>query len=214
MAGDSKYLLLYTKYNTLVPGYFALERFVRIAQDTNAGMLYADHYTVANGVQTNSPVIDYQFGSLRDDFDFGSVLFFRADLFCKAVAEMDKDYTSAALYDLRLRISRMAPIVHINEYLYQDVENDNRKSGEKIFDYVDPRNRASQIEKEEACTDHLKAIDGYLAPVFESIDFNEGDFEARGFGDHTCAQSRAHNPRCHQQCAEPESIVPIQCDSD
>ncbi len=177
MAGDSKYLLLYTKQNTLLPGYFALERFVRIAEDTGAGMLYSDHYSVANGEQKNSPVIDYQFGSLRDDFDFGSVMFFRTDLFKKAVAEMDKDYKSAGLYDLRLRVSRMAPIVHINEYLYQDVESDNRKSGEKIFDYVDPRNRASQIEKEEACTDHLKAIGGYLAPVFEPIDFNEGDFE-------------------------------------
>ncbi|MCC8118817.1 MAG: glycosyltransferase [Bacteroidales bacterium] len=177
LAKGSTYILLYTKYNTLVPGYFALERMVHIAEDTGAGLLYADHYTVAEGKQKNSPVIDYQFGSLRDDFDFGSVLFFRTDLFCKAVAEMDKDYKTAGLYDVRLRISRMAPVVHINEYLYQDVENDNRKSGEKIFDYVDPRNRASQLEKEEACTDHLKAVGGYLEPVFEPIDFDKGDFE-------------------------------------
>ncbi len=177
LATGCEYILLYTKYNTLVPGYFALERMVRIAQDTGAGLLYADHYTVVDGEQKQSPVIDYQFGSLRDDFDFGSVLFFRADLFRKAVEEMDKDYQSAGLYDVRLRVSRMAPVVHINEYLYQDVENDNRKSGQKLFDYVDPRNRAAQLEKEEACTDHLKAIGGYLEPVFEPIDFNEGDFE-------------------------------------
>ncbi len=177
LAKGSQYILLYTKYNTLVPGYFALERMVRIAKDTGAGMLYADHYMVVEGEQKNAPVIDYQFGSLRDDFDFGSLLFFRTDLFCQAAAGMDKDYKSAGLYDLRLRISRLAPVVHINEYLYQDVENDNRKSGQKLFDYVDPRNRASQLEKEEACTDHLKAVGGYLKPVFEPIDFNQGEFE-------------------------------------
>ena len=173
---DADYILLYTKQNTLVPGYFALDRFVKIAQDTNAGMLYADHYTVVDGVRSNAPVIDYQFGSLRDDFNFGSLLFFNAADFKKAAAGIDKQYTAAGLYDLRLCISRIAPIVHINEYLYSDVTVDNRKSGEKIFDYVDPKNRGVQIEMEEACTEHLKAIGGYLAPKFDKIEFNRGDF--------------------------------------
>lgn len=176
-AVDCEYVLLYTKYNSLIPGYFALERFVRIAEDTGAGMLYADHYAVVDGKQTNAPVIDYQFGSLRDDFNFGSVLFFRASVLREAASGIERDYNAAALYDLRLRASRLAPIVHINEYLYQDVENDNRKTGQKIFDYVDPKNRANQIEMEQACTDHLKAIGGYLAPNFTPIEFNEGDFE-------------------------------------
>jgi len=173
---DCEYVLLYTKYNNLIPGYFALERFVRIAEDTGAGMLYADHYAVVDGKQTNAPVIDCQFGSLRDDFNFGSVLFFRASVFREAAAGIERDYKAAALYDLRLRVSRLAPIVHINEYLYQDVENDNRKTGQKIFDYVDPKNRANQIEMEQACTDHLKAIGGYLSPHFTPIEFNKGDF--------------------------------------
>jgi len=176
-ATDSEYILLYTKYNNLVMGYFALDRFVRLAEDSKAGMLYADSYTVVEGKKTNSPVIDYQFGSLRDDFNFGSVLFFNAADFKKAAAGIDVKYIAAGLYDLRLRLSRIAPIVHINEYLYSDVTVDNRKSGEKIFDYVDPKNRGVQIEMEKACTAHLKEIGGYLEPKFTEIDFNKGDFE-------------------------------------
>ena len=176
-AAKADYTLLYTKYNHLVPGYFAIDRFVKIAEDTEAGMLYADHYSVSEGKRTASPVIDYQKGSLRDNFNFGSVLFFNTADLKKAAAGIDRDYTAAGLYDLRLRLSRMAPIVHINEYLYSDVELDTRKSGEKIFDYVDPKNRGVQIEMEEACTEHLKAVGAYLEPVFDKIEFDKGDCE-------------------------------------
>lgn len=171
------FILLYTKYTNLVPGYLAIERMVRIAEDSKAGMVYADSYAVVEGKRTNAPVIDYQFGSLRDDFNFGSVLFFRASDFKKAAAGITAEYTAAGLYDLRLKLSTIAPIVHINEYLYSDVENDTRKSGEKIFDYVDPKNRGVQIEMEQACTEHLKNIGGYLKPEFEKIEFNKGNFK-------------------------------------
>lgn len=174
---DSEYILLYTKYNNLVLGYLALDRFARIAADSKAGMLYADSYTVVDGKKTNSPVIDYQFGSLRDDFNFGSVLFFNAADFKKAASGIDVEYTAAGLYDLRLRLSRIAPIIHINEYLYSDVTVDNRRSGEKIFDYVDPKNRSVQIEMEKACTAHLKEIGGYLKPEFTHIEFDKGGFD-------------------------------------
>ncbi len=170
------YILLYTKYNTLEPGYQALERFIKIAGDSGAGMLYADCYTIIEGKKSNAPAIDYQEGALRDDFNFGSVLFFNTADFKKAAAGINKDFKAAGLYDLRLRLSRIAPIVHINEYLYSDVTLDNRKSGEKIFDYVDPKNRGVQLEMEEACTDHLKAIGAYLEPEFDTIEFNAGDF--------------------------------------
>lgn len=176
-AVDGDYIVLYTKYNTLDFGMFAIERMVRIADDSDAGMVYADHYNVVGGNRTNAPVIDYQAGSLRDDFDFGSVLMFNAAAFKDAVARMDKDYEFAGLYDLRLKISQKAEIVHINEYLYSDVELDTRKSGEKIFDYVDPKNRGVQIEMEDACTAHLKAVGGYLEPNFKKIEFSAGNFE-------------------------------------
>ncbi len=176
-AASGKYILLYTKLNKLVMGYLALERFVQLASDSHAAMAYSDHYDVADGRRVNAPVIDYQFGSLRDDFDFGSLLFFCAQCFKKAAEGIDKDYKAAGLYDLRLRVSRIGKLVHINEYLYDAVELDNRRSGEKIFDYVDPKNRGVQIEMEEACTEHLKAVGGYLAPEFKQINFDQGDFE-------------------------------------
>jgi hypothetical protein len=174
---EADYTLFYTKYNNLMLGYFALDRFVRLAGDTGAGLLYADSYSVADGNQVCTPVIDYQFGSLRDDFNFGSVIFFDTAKFKEAAAGIDVKYKSAGFYDLRLRLSRIADFVHINEYLYSDVTIDTRKSGEKIFDYVDPKNRGVQIEMEQACTAHLKAIGGYLEPKFDEIDFSADEFK-------------------------------------
>ena len=174
---DSDFVLYYSKYTTLEFGYFALDRMVRLAEDTQAGMLYADHYQVTGTDRKNAPVIDYQKGSLRDDFNFGSVLLFNSADFKEAATRLSGNYNAAGLYDLRLKLSQKRELVHINEYLYAEVEKDTRKSGEKIFDYVDPRNRAAQIEMEEACTSHLKDINGYLEPKFKQIEFNANNFE-------------------------------------
>ncbi len=174
---NADYALVYTKTTTLELGYMALERLLQIAQDTEAGLVYADHYQVKGGELVKAPVIDYQKGSLRDDFDFGSVLFFDAAALKESVQRMTESYQHAGLYDLRLKLSQRYALVHANEYLYSEVEEDNRKSGEKQFDYVDPRNRDRQIEMEKACTQHLKEIGGYLKPHFKDIDFNQGEFE-------------------------------------
>ena len=173
----TEYTLVYTKATTLELGYLALERMLSIAEATKAGMLYADHYQIKDDEQIKAPVIDYQFGSLRDDFDFGSVLFFNTAALKASVEKMKVSYQHAGLYDLRLRLSQKYSLVHVNEYLYSEIEEDHRKSGEKQFDYVDPRNRDRQMEMEQACTEHLKAIGGYLKPDFKDIDFNAGEFE-------------------------------------
>lgn len=174
-----KFVLLYTKDKPLEMGMFALDRIISIAEDTGADMLYADHYTVKKGEdgvarRFKHPLIDCQKGALRDDFDFGSVLVFRTRSFKRAVRAMTQDYEWGALYDLRLRMKK---IVHINEYLYAEIETDGRKSGEKQFDYVDPKNRAVQIEMEAICTEHLKRIGAYLPPSFKDPDMEE-------FGNH------------------------------
>ena len=174
---DADFSLIYTKYTTLELGYFALDRLVELAKDSNASMLYADHYQIADGKKSAAPVIDYQFGSLRDDFNFGSVLFYKASALKEGAAKMKQDFKFAGSYDLRLKVSQTGSLVHVNEYLYSEVENDTRKSGEKIFDYVDPKNRGVQIEMEQACTEHLKEINGYLAPNFKHIEFSENNFE-------------------------------------
>jgi len=174
---DAPYSLIYTKTSELSLGYFALERMLQIAENTGAGMVYSDHYRVKNGQKINSPVITYQKGSLRDDFNFGSVLLYKTTALKKAVKDMDANYQYAGLYDLRLRVSRLAELVHINEYLYTEIEHNEGKLSETMFDYVDPKNRATQIEMEQACTDHLKQIGAYLKPEFKKVDFNQEKFE-------------------------------------
>lgn len=174
---DTDYTLIYTKSADLRLGMFALDRMLQIIKDSDAGFVYADHYQVIGEEKKNNPLIAYQKGSLRDDFNFGSLILYKTSELKKAVDKMDKEYKFAGIYDLRLKVSQAANLVHINEYLYTEIENDMRKSGEKIFDYVDPKNREVQIEMEEACTDHLKKIGGYLAPKFRKVEFNKFDFE-------------------------------------
>lgn len=173
----SEFILLYTKPTELAFVHYALDRMLAVAQDTGAAMVYSDRFAMTGGELKNAPVIDCQFGALRDDFEFGGVLLYRASAFREAVARMTADYRFAGLYDLRLKVSQKGSLVHVNEYLYYEVETDLRKSGEKQFDYVDPKNRSVQIEMEQACTEHLKAVGGYLEPVFNPVDLNVPGFE-------------------------------------
>ncbi len=141
--------------------YLGQERMVQVMEMTGATMVYADHFAKINDVVTQAPVIDYQIGALRDDFDFGAVLLWDTKKLKALVAQMDTEYEFAGLYDLRLRAEKLE---HVPEYLYYEVETDTRKSGEKLFDYVDPRNRQVQIEMEQCVTAHLKRIGAYLKP--------------------------------------------------
>ena len=175
---EGDYTLIYQKSTTLRMGYFALERAINIACDSGAGLVYSDYYAVVDGQKKNHPVIDYQEGSLRDDFNFGSLLIYNTEALKEAVQRMGKDdYKFAGLYDLRLKVSQNYSIVRINEYLYTEIEDDTRASGQKIFDYVDPKNRAVQVEMEQACTQHLKDVGAYLEPKFDQIEFNNDSFE-------------------------------------
>jgi len=178
MAAQSRteYMLLYTRHSPLKLSQYALERFLRVAEDTGSGMVYSNYFAMKSGVPASNPVIDYQEGSLRDDFNFGSLLFFKRDFFRIAAAQIDKNLSRAGLYALRLHLSQMAPIFRLPEYLYTEVESDLRLSGEKIFDYVDPKNRAVQIEMEKACTSFLKASGAYLEPIFQPVDFSGEEF--------------------------------------
>lgn len=171
------YTLFFLKSQYIRMGFLALERMVQVAEMTGAGMVYADHYNVSlDGKRAEAPVIDYQMGSLRDDFDFGSAILFRTDALKEAAARMTADYEAAGLYDLRLKMAQKYRVEHINEFLYSEVELDTRKTGEKLFDYVDPRNRAAQIEMEKACTEYLKEVGAYLRPQFKEVTLEEGDF--------------------------------------
>ena len=179
IAENSKtaYTLIYTRTLPLELGQLSLNRFLQVARDTNAVMVYSDYWQKKDGELVVHPLIDYQKGSLRDDFDFGPVLLIRTDVLIAVANEMDDWYDFAALYDLRLMASRRGDIVRIPEYLYTAVESDTRLSGEKQFDYVDPKNRDLQIEMEKVCTSHLKMIGGWLAPKFDVPDLTAGSFD-------------------------------------
>lgn len=176
---DADYVIICTKATPIRWGLYALERFLRTADDTGAVMVYSDHYSVQEGKLEKHPVIDYQAGSLRDDFDFGSLWLVKAQNLLDYAAQQDRqEYQFAGLYDLRLYLSRVGEIFHINEFLYTEDELDTRKSGEKQFDYVNPRNREVQIEMEKACTHHLEKVGALVDTNYYRLpDFDEQEFE-------------------------------------
>lgn len=180
MTGD--YVLLNLKPTIVEMGDNALPRLIRVAEETDAAMVYSDYLAVKEGETERHPVIDYQEGSLRDDFDFGQVVLIRTKWLKKwaeeVAADENRHYQFAAWYDFRLFLSRCGLLFHLNETLYTIVEEDTRKSGEKQFDYVNPRNREVQIEMERACTEHLRQLNALIDTTsYGDIDFNEGDFE-------------------------------------
>ena len=176
---NADYALLQTKSRQLLLGERALERILRVASDSDAAMVYADHYDILEGQRKDHPVIDYQVGSIRDDFDFGSLWLVKTSLLHTfAMQAGETDYHHAGLYALRLFLSRNGQIFHINERLYTEEELDTRASGVKQFDYVNPANREVQIEMEQAATAHLQEIAAKIDPsYYRRPDFNEQEFE-------------------------------------
>ena len=173
------YALFYLKQGPITLGYHALERMLQVAEETEAAMVYADHYSVEAGKTVKHPVTDYQLGSIRDDFDFGSVVLLKTDYLkgFEAKKEIARDYQYAGWYALRLFLSRKGELFHLNEYLYTEEEDDLRASGEKQFDYVNPRNREVQIEMEQAATAHLSTINALV----DTTQYAQPDFSAEAF---------------------------------
>ena len=173
---DSDYILFYTGTTPIELHPYAIGRMYQIAESNDGALFYSDYQEIRQGKKIHHPTLEYQTGSIRNDFDFGQLLLFRNDSFQQVVAQMNTDYRFAALYELRLSISRLGKIVHIPETLYTVQPTDLRLSGEKQFDYVDPANREVQLEMEAVCTAHLQAIGAWLAPEFQRIDFGQENF--------------------------------------
>ncbi|MDR2690709.1 MAG: glycosyltransferase family 2 protein [Dysgonamonadaceae bacterium] len=171
---DTPYTLLYMALLPLRLGAYSIGRMLQVIGDTGAGMLYADRYQIKEGDLQPCPVIDYQEGSVRDNFDFGSLLLFCSDTLKEAVHAMDTEYEAAALYDLRLKVAQKRRLFHLPEFLYTESETDSRKLGEQLFDYVNPKNRQIQIEMEQAFTRYLKDTGAWLKPEFTDIKFSAG----------------------------------------
>jgi hypothetical protein len=164
------FALLALEESAIEVGAGAIERLVQVAENTDAPMVYADYMEIKDGTLSSSPVIDYQLGSLRDDFNFGPVRFYRSEVLKAFRYENYETLKFAGGYALRLRASRMGDLVHIPEYLFTKVETDTRTSGEKQFDYVKASARERQLEMEQVCKTHLRDIGALLlAPFPETI---------------------------------------------
>jgi hypothetical protein len=156
----------------------AAQRMKQCAESTHAGMVYSDYVkTMGADAIAPAPLIDIQAGSLRDDFDFGALVLLSPDGIEAYLAANGANFKTAGFYQMRLAIQRSLPIVRIPQPLYTIAETDFRTSGQKQFDYVNPRNRDVQIEMEAVCTEHLKLIDGYIKPgTGRSANVDEGKF--------------------------------------
>ena len=156
----------------------AAERMKQFAQTSGAGMVYSDYVkTMGADAIAPAPLIDIQAGSLRDDFDFGALVLLTPAGIDTYLESQGAEFKTAGFYQMRLTIQRSLPIVRIPQPYYTIAETDFRTSGQKQFDYVNPRNRDVQIEMEAACTEHLKLIDGYLKPgAGQKVDSTEGSF--------------------------------------
>jgi hypothetical protein len=192
----------------------AVDRMIAVARNTGAGIVYADYYEENPENLTPHQLIEYQQGSIRDDFDFGFVYLFSRESLVKALSLSGSPFQYAGLYDIRLKISGFTPIVHINEFLFAVDKIDNRKSGEKLFDYVDPKNRAVQIEMEDAATAHLKRTGAYLVPDFSDVDFSAGDFSVEAtvvipVKNRVNTVADAINSVLNQECTFPFNLIVV-----
>lgn len=174
---SSEFLLFCQSFCAFSMGQHAISRVEGCMKDRGYTMFYSDHYLIKNGERKNHPSIDYQKGSVRDDFDFGPILFFRTSAFKKKVETEETQYTHSGLYDIRLKLSEETLPFHLDEYLYTEIEVEKEQWGESQFAYVDPRNRTIQIERESVCTEHLKRINSFLSPTFSTIDLHQDKFE-------------------------------------
>lgn len=181
-ATTTEHLLLILPGQSVRLGARAVERFLQTAEDSGAALVYSDFRDEANNTVTDHPLIDYKPGSIRDTFDFGSLLLLSKKASERALetyGALDEKLKFGGLYDLRLKLSIDAEILRIPEPLYTRIPTDTRLSGEKQFDYVDPRQREYQIEMEELASEHLKRIGAYLYPEFYSRPENHIEYVNR-----------------------------------
>ncbi len=178
---STAYTLIIQTEKSVKPGQFCLDRFYQVAENTGASLVYSDFYEEDKGKQITHPVIDYQEGSLRDDFDFGELLFVKTEYLKNVSLNDNSNLKFAGLYNLRLKLSQYAAVVRIPEYLYTIESTEEVGSEDKHFSYVDPKNREVQIEMEKVVTQHLIDIGAYVHPPFKEIDLSltkDFDYEA------------------------------------
>ncbi len=172
---ETEYVLFQIKPAKIISMPDFSSEFLSAAKIPGTGLVYSDYYDIKETQKHIHPVIEYQSGSIREDFNFGSLVLIKTSELKKYIPTVN--YKFAGFYDLRLHISEKLKMTRITKPLYSAVDTDSRKSGEKIFDYVNSKNRDAQIEYEKAATHHLKRIGAYLKPVSESLPQENENFE-------------------------------------
>ena len=172
---SAEYVLFLAKPNTTV--YVESLRALCEQMPPSASMAYAHYRKNVDGEVVDAPTIACLEGALRNDFDFGPAVLFKTSALKEYLAMGLGNYDYAGFYQLRLALARIGGIFHFNDFLSQEYESDNRKSGEKQFDYVNPAQRNVQVEMEHVCTAHLKAVGAWLPPCkYKNIDLSVGEF--------------------------------------
>jgi hypothetical protein len=181
-SSDDDYLLLIVPGEEIEFGNEAIERMLTVAGDSKAGMIYSDFKDEQDGKTTDHPLIDYELGSIRDNFDFGAITLLSRkaiDSALRANGGVNDELRYAGLYDLRLKLSIGSSVIRVPEPLHTRKLADRRESGERQFDYIDPSQRDYQIEMEQVATEHLKRIGAYLAPAFQAVQRSAERFPVR-----------------------------------
>ncbi len=173
----TNYALLQIKPARITPGQFFIARLLAVAEKTSAGIVYSDFHIQGIKKIIQHPLVEYQLGSIRDDFDFGSFILMERDALQKASEKIMPNLKFSGLYSLRLEISRKNKIFRIPEYLYSAEVIYYPKSSEKQFEYVDSKNREVQVEMEKVVTEHLKKIKAFLKTNFKDVNFGRTKFE-------------------------------------
>ena len=199
---------------TIEFGQFALERLLSVAELTGSGLVYSDYYDVQGGQRVSHPMIEYQLGSIRDDFNFGSVLLFDSQALKAAAAAMPAAETSSMPGCIRSGWPSRAsqPITRVGEHLYGKAEQDARKSDQKQFDYVDPKNRAVQIEMEARGHGAPEADRRVAQAEVQSPQPRRRGVRERSVRHHPSEEPGEDRWRCRQLRPEAEDLLPLQPD--
>lgn len=164
---STKYLIFINGSRMIEIKGEGIEKFISEVEKTNAGWIYSDYYEKRGDKKYLHPLINYQTGSIRDGFDFGQCFLVNVDITRKCLPDLlsiKNKYHYSGLYDLRLTISRRSALLRIPEPLYSVKLVEDSAESEKMFEYVNPKNRQVQIEMEEIATHYLKEIDAYINP--------------------------------------------------
>lgn len=176
---ESDFIFIQIKPGTLKPDFTMMNEWLEAARRQETILGYSDYQQVETSTNSESyiPTIDYQTGSIRDDFNFGALVLIKVDELRQFINQNNNDWDHAGFYAFRLWASRKQLPVRYPKACYRFAEPDLRASGKKQFDYVDPRNRERQIEMEQVATLHLETIGAKVKPPFTEVNFSEHNFK-------------------------------------